>query len=62
MEPPRNQGESHSSRPPNKVHDLLVALLGSAQHSIVVNMFGYDDDELNQIIQSKLEDATSTSR
>jgi phosphatidylserine/phosphatidylglycerophosphate/cardiolipin synthase-like enzyme len=34
-----------------------VALLGSAQHSIVVNMFGYDDDELNKIIQSKLADA-----
>ena len=29
---------------------------GSAQHSIVVNMFGYDDDELNKIIQSKLAD------
>ena len=28
----------------------------SAQHSIVVNMFGYDDDELNSIIQGKLAD------
>ncbi|MCW2934712.1 MAG: hypothetical protein JWM19_5674, partial [Actinomycetia bacterium] len=37
-------------------HDLLVALLSSAQHSIVVNMFGYDDDELNKIIQGKLAD------
>jgi hypothetical protein len=33
-----------------------VVLLGSAQHSIVVNMFGYDDDELNQVIQEKLAD------
>ena len=36
------------------MHELLVALLSSAQHSIVVNMFGYDDDELNKIIQAKL--------
>ena len=42
--------------PRDNVHGLLVALLGSAQHSIVVNMFGYDDDELNNIIQSKLAD------
>jgi phosphatidylserine/phosphatidylglycerophosphate/cardiolipin synthase-like enzyme len=42
--------------PRDHVHDLLVALLGSAQHSIVVNMFGYDDDELNKIIQEKLAD------
>jgi PLD-like domain len=42
--------------PRDKVHALLVALLGSAQHSIVVNMFGYDDDELNKIIQTKLDD------
>ncbi len=42
--------------PRDNVHGLLVSLLGSAQHSIVVNMFGYDDDELNQIIQAKLAD------
>ena len=42
--------------PRDKVHELLVALLGTAQHSIVVNMFGYDDDELNSIIQDKLAD------
>src|SRR5580704_10810038 len=42
--------------PRDKVHELLVALLNSAQHSIVVNMFGYDDDELNKIIQAKLGD------
>jgi phosphatidylserine/phosphatidylglycerophosphate/cardiolipin synthase-like enzyme len=40
--------------PRDNIHDMLVALLGSAQHSIVVNMFGYDDDELNKIIQGKL--------
>jgi phosphatidylserine/phosphatidylglycerophosphate/cardiolipin synthase-like enzyme len=42
--------------PRDNVHGLLVAMLGTAQHSIVVNMFGYDDDELNKIIQSKLAD------
>ena len=42
--------------PRDDVHGLLVALLGTAQHSIVVNMFGYDDDELNKIIQGKLAD------
>lgn len=42
--------------PRDDIHGLLVALLGSSQHSIVVNMFGYDDDELNKIIQSKLAD------
>ena len=30
-----------------------MALLGSAQHPIVVDMFGYDDDKLNDIIQEK---------
>jgi phosphatidylserine/phosphatidylglycerophosphate/cardiolipin synthase-like enzyme len=42
--------------PRDNVHGMLVALLGSAQHSIVVNMYGYDDDELNKIIQAKLAD------
>jgi len=28
--------------PRDNVHGLLVALLGSAQHSVVVNMFGYE--------------------
>ena len=41
--------------PRDNVHGLLVAVIGSAQHSIVVNMFGYDD-ELNKIIQTKLAD------
>jgi phosphatidylserine/phosphatidylglycerophosphate/cardiolipin synthase-like enzyme len=42
--------------PRDNVHGLLVAVISSAQHSIVVNMFGYDDDELNKIIQGKLAD------
>jgi phosphatidylserine/phosphatidylglycerophosphate/cardiolipin synthase-like enzyme len=42
--------------PRDNVHGVLVALLQSAQHSIVVNMYGYDDPELNNIIQEKLAD------
>jgi phosphatidylserine/phosphatidylglycerophosphate/cardiolipin synthase-like enzyme len=42
--------------PRDKVHGLLVALLSSAQHSIVLNMFGYDDAELDAIIRHKLAD------
>jgi phosphatidylserine/phosphatidylglycerophosphate/cardiolipin synthase-like enzyme len=42
--------------PRDQVHGLLVALLSSAQHSIVLNMFGYDDAELDSIIREKLTD------
>jgi phosphatidylserine/phosphatidylglycerophosphate/cardiolipin synthase-like enzyme len=42
--------------PRDNVHGVLVALLQSAQHSIVVNMYGYDDTELNSIIEHKLAD------
>jgi phosphatidylserine/phosphatidylglycerophosphate/cardiolipin synthase-like enzyme len=42
--------------PVDKVHDVLVSLLASTQQSIVLNMFGYDDDDLNEIILAKLED------
>ena len=42
--------------PRDKLHELLVVLLSGAQHSIVVNMFGYDDEQLNSIIQNKLAD------
>jgi phosphatidylserine/phosphatidylglycerophosphate/cardiolipin synthase-like enzyme len=42
--------------PVDDLHGVLVALLTSAQKSIVVNMYGYDDDELNDIILSKLTD------
>jgi phosphatidylserine/phosphatidylglycerophosphate/cardiolipin synthase-like enzyme len=41
--------------PYDDVHGVLKALLASAQHSIVVNMYGYDDDELDEVIRSKLE-------
>jgi phosphatidylserine/phosphatidylglycerophosphate/cardiolipin synthase-like enzyme len=40
--------------PVDNVHDLLSSLLASTQKSIVLNMYGYDDDDLNEIIMSKL--------
>lgn len=40
--------------PRDDLHGLLMALLSSAQHSLVLNMFGYADDELDSIIREKL--------
>jgi phosphatidylserine/phosphatidylglycerophosphate/cardiolipin synthase-like enzyme len=40
--------------PRDSLHPLLAALLASAQHSLVLNMYGYDDDELDTIIREKL--------
>src|SRR6202012_3994168 len=42
--------------PVDDVHGVLVALLASTQKSLVLNMYGYDDDELNDIILQKLTD------
>jgi len=42
--------------PGDDTHALLVALLDSAQRSIVLSMSGDDDHELNQIVQDKLAD------
>ncbi len=38
------------------MHGALKALLTSANKSLVVAMYGYDDPELNSVIQSKLRD------
>jgi len=35
---------------------VLASLLASAQHSIVINMYGYDDPELDVTIRDKLAD------
>jgi phosphatidylserine/phosphatidylglycerophosphate/cardiolipin synthase-like enzyme len=40
--------------PVDGVHDALRALLGSASKSLVVSMYG-DDDELDGVIRAKLE-------
>jgi phosphatidylserine/phosphatidylglycerophosphate/cardiolipin synthase-like enzyme len=36
--------------PEDRVHELLTALLNYARSSLVLNMYGYDDDALNAII------------
>ncbi len=41
--------------PRDRIDLLLRSLLASAQHSIVLNMYGYADEELDQIIHKKLE-------
>ena len=40
--------------PRDDLHGLLTSLLASAQHSIVINMYGYDDDDIDKIIREKL--------
>jgi phosphatidylserine/phosphatidylglycerophosphate/cardiolipin synthase-like enzyme len=42
--------------PRDDIHGMLVALLSSAQQSIVLNMYGYDDAELDATIRAKLAD------
>jgi hypothetical protein len=42
--------------PRDDVHGMLSALLASAQHSLVLNMFGYDDDDLDALIRQKLQE------
>jgi phosphatidylserine/phosphatidylglycerophosphate/cardiolipin synthase-like enzyme len=41
--------------PIDDVHGVLKAIIGSAQHSIVVSMFGYDDDELAAMLDTALQ-------
>lgn len=41
--------------PRDNVHAMLIELLTSAQRSLVLNMFGYDDDDLDAIIRDKLK-------
>jgi phosphatidylserine/phosphatidylglycerophosphate/cardiolipin synthase-like enzyme len=42
--------------PIDQVHDALAAVIGSAAHSIVVSMFGYDDDALAELLDTALKD------
>jgi len=41
--------------PVDQVHAALKALLASTSKSLVVSMYGYDDDELDAAIRDKLE-------
>ena len=42
--------------PVDQVHEALKALLASANKTIIVAMYGYDDPELNSALQSALND------
>ena len=41
--------------PIDDVHGTLVDLIGSAQRSLVLAMFGFDDDELAAVLHEKLD-------
>ncbi len=41
--------------PRDALHPLLASLIASAQHSIVINMYGYDDPAFDALIRTKLE-------
>jgi phosphatidylserine/phosphatidylglycerophosphate/cardiolipin synthase-like enzyme len=40
------------------VHGALTDVLQSTSKSLVIAMYGYDDDQLNQVIQQQLNSAT----
>ncbi len=42
--------------PVDNVHGVLVDLLSSATQSLIVAMYGFDDDDVNKIIVEKLAD------
>ena len=44
----------------DNVHEILKYVLSRARVSLYLNMFGYDDDELNQIIMQKVMDSSVT--
>jgi phosphatidylserine/phosphatidylglycerophosphate/cardiolipin synthase-like enzyme len=41
--------------PVDRVHDALVALAKSATHSLVVAMYGFDDDVLATVLHEKMD-------
>lgn len=42
--------------PVDDVHGVLKALMASAQHSLVIAMYGWDDPELDAIVRAKATD------
>ncbi len=42
--------------PVDKVHEALLALIDSARSSLVVAMYGFDDEELAAALHAKLDD------
>jgi phosphatidylserine/phosphatidylglycerophosphate/cardiolipin synthase-like enzyme len=49
---PADQRSFYSPR--DKVAPVVASLLASAQHSIVINMYGYDDPQFDELIREKL--------
>jgi len=43
--------------PRDRLHELLRDLIASAQHSLVVNMFGLTDQKLTALLHDKLQDS-----
>ena len=41
--------------PLDDVHEVLKALIDNTKQSLIISMFGYDDDELAQIVASKID-------
>lgn len=54
---PRGYPENlmHLFAPVDKVHEALVALCGAAQVSVASAMYGWDDDEIDELFREKLE-------
>lgn len=46
----------HLFAPVDRVHEAFVALCGAARLSLDTAMFGWDDDEIDALFRSKLED------
>ena len=44
--------------PIDDVHGALKAVIASAQHSIIVAIYGYDDDDLAALLDTALKDPT----
>jgi phosphatidylserine/phosphatidylglycerophosphate/cardiolipin synthase-like enzyme len=44
--------------PVDDMHGALTALVQSTSNSLVIAMYGYDDDQLNQVIQQQLNSET----
>ncbi|MDE2104386.1 MAG: hypothetical protein KGL39_44520 [Patescibacteria group bacterium] len=51
---PTNQRTFYS--PVDEVHKALYYTVLSASHSLVVAMYGFDDPDVNKVIQTKLDD------
>lgn len=39
--------------PVDDVHGVLVDVISSAQHCVMVNLYGYDDDEIDAVLHAK---------